>query len=318
MGGIMVASGSTGQGADPARPAGDLSQQGLPDFDRLWDYDHPDSTEQRFREILPAARASQDAGYLVQLLTQLARCQGLQRRFPEAHATLDEAEAHLRADLVRARVRYLLERGRVYNSSGDPDQARPLFQDGWDLARFGSEDALAVDAAHMLAIVDSGSAAIEWNRRAMSLAESSSDPKARKWLGSLYNNLGWTYHDQGDYAVALDLFEKAYDLRVEQKQPKETRIARWCVARTLRSLGRTDEALRIQQELAKEWEAAGEEDGYVFEELGECLLALGRQEEARPDFARAYELLSKDPWLQEKEGPRLRRLAELGGLATQE
>jgi hypothetical protein len=56
----------------------------------------------------------------------------------------------------------------------------------------------------------------------------------------------------------------------------------------------------------------GETDGYVFEEIAECLLALGRDDEARPSFARAYELLSRDP--DEVDPVRLERLRALGGL----
>lgn len=53
------------------------------------------------------------------------------------------------------------------------------------------------------------------------------------------------------------------------------------------------------------------------EELGECLLALGRPAEARPHFSRphfsrAHELLSQDLWLREHEPERLTRLATLG------
>ena len=55
-----------------------------------------------------------------------------------------------------------------------------------------------------------------------------------------------------------------------------TRIARWCVARCLRSLDRTEEALAEQQALAAELEAIGETDAYVAEEIAECLSALGR------------------------------------------
>jgi hypothetical protein len=36
-----------------------------------------------------------------------------------------------------------------------------------------------------------------------------------------------------------------------------------------------------------ELDALGETDGYVLEEIAECLLALGRGDEARPLFARA-------------------------------
>jgi len=75
-----------------------------------------------------------------------------------------------------------------------------------------------------------------------------------------------------------------------------------------------DEALTLQQALAKEWAAAGEPDGYVPEEIGECRLALGREGEARAYFAEAYALLSNDPWLAANEPERLRRLARLGGI----
>ena len=83
------------------------------DFDKRWDYSNPDSTEAEFRSMLPAARASGDADYLAQLLTQLARTQSLQRKFDEAHEILDEVEGMLSDELKVARVRYLLERGQT-------------------------------------------------------------------------------------------------------------------------------------------------------------------------------------------------------------
>ena len=60
--------------------------------------------------------------------------------------------------------------------------------------------------------------------------------------------------------------------------------------------------------------AAGEQDGYVEEELGECLLALGRESQARPHFAAAYGLLRSDIWLARDEPARLARLRDLGGV----
>ena len=74
------------------------------------------------------------------------------------------------------------------------------------------------------------------------------------------------------------------------------------------------EALSIQECIAAEIEQKHlDPDGYVFEELAECHLALGRKEEAKPFFDRAYDLLSKDPWLAENEQKRLERLKELAG-----
>src|SRR5262245_1505568 len=97
------------------------------DFDKLWDYSNPGATEEKFRALLPDAERRSDLSYLSQLLTQVARTQGLQNRFDEAHATLDGVEKMLTDDLKLARIRYLLERGRVFNSSGKPRQALPFF-----------------------------------------------------------------------------------------------------------------------------------------------------------------------------------------------
>ena len=78
------------------------------------------------------------------------------------------------------------------------------------------------------------------------------------------------------------LFERALAERQKRGPNRETRIARWCVARCLRSLGRLEEALAQQHELLAEEVAAGEAAGFTWEEIGECLLALGREVEARP------------------------------------
>ncbi|HYP19111.1 MAG TPA: tetratricopeptide repeat protein [Chloroflexia bacterium] len=286
----------------------------LEDFDALWDYNDPVGTGEKFRALLPAAEAAGDATYRAELLTQVARAEGLSRRFEEAHRTLDEVERELASLPPRATVRYLLERGRVFNSSGDKGKARPLFLEALDLARHSGEDFYAVDAAHMLGIIDPPDKQLDWHLLALQMAERSTEARARGWQGSLYNNLGWTYHDAGDYEQALDMFEKALQFRLEQGKEHEVRIARWCIARTLRSLGRVEEALRMQLELADQDEAAGDPDGYIHEELGEGLLLLGFTEEARPHFGRAYAILSKDPWLAENEPGRLARLKELGGL----
>ncbi|MEO5930639.1 MAG: hypothetical protein ABIR47_11955, partial [Candidatus Kapaibacterium sp.] len=119
-------------------------------FDRLWNYQKPDETEQRFREILRAA--PQGTPYHVELLTQIARTQSLQRKFAEAHAILDEAAALLTPEMRRARIRYLLERGRTFNSAGQKERALPLFVEAWEIGRETGEDNLAIDAAHMVAI----------------------------------------------------------------------------------------------------------------------------------------------------------------------
>ena len=129
----------------------------------------------------------------------------------------------------------------------------------------------------------------------------------------MYNNLGWTYYEQGKYEHALEYFQKTHQWQQKHGTARETRIAYWCVGRTQRSLQRTMEALTLQQELLTEWEKSGEEqDGYVFEEIAECLSTLEQASESRSYFAQAYVLLSQDLWLATQEKERLQRLKQLG------
>lgn len=284
----------------------------LPDLDTLWNFDDPAATELAFRQVLLSATTSGDVSYMVRLLTQIARTEGLQKKFAAAHQTLNRAEALLPNVDAATNTLYLLERGRVFNTAGQGDEALRCFEQAWELASAENEAAYAVDAAHMIAIVQHDSAAqLDWNRKALALAESSSDPRARKWLGALFNNVGWNYHDSGDYEQALNHFEKALSARLEAGKEGPIHIAKWTVGRALRSLGRVDAAMNLQRELMMECESAGKKDGYVYEELAECLLMSGREEESRRYFELAYDELCKDAHLARHESARLERLRQL-------
>src|SRR5688572_28239943 len=210
----------------------------LPDFDALWDYDDPDGTEQRFADLLPRAQTSGDAAYYLELMTQLARTQGLQRQFDRAHSTLDYVEKLLQDQPQRVTVRYLLERGRVFRSSKQREASRPYFLEAWNIASAVGEDGYAIDAAHMLALVEPRENQLEWNRRALHISENSTDPKARSWMGSLYNNIGWAHHELGQYEDALRTFVKTLAYYESQNEAQWARVARWSIGRVLRSLGR--------------------------------------------------------------------------------
>src|SRR5262249_49361501 len=140
-----------------------VSQSDLPEFETLWDHAEPAASEARLRQLLaetevwaghaaPADRINR--AYRAELLTQIARAQGLQRRYEDAHRTLDNALALLHEDDRTAKARSLLERGRIFLSAGAPAVAHSLFLDAWKLARASGAEAIAIDAAHMLAIVE--------------------------------------------------------------------------------------------------------------------------------------------------------------------
>jgi tetratricopeptide (TPR) repeat protein len=293
----------------------------LEQFDRFWNYGDPAATEAKFRELLPQAEEGSDLQ--LQLLTQIARTHGLRGQFDEATAILDEVEGKLSDETAVARVRYLLERGRSRNSSGQPDKGRDQFLAAWDLAREQGAEIHAVDAAHMLGIVEPHDKQIEWAEKAMNYAEQASDRRAKGWLGPLYNNLGWTYHELGRFDDALEThrkgweFRKDFDGRRAEKDTdftppsRETLIAKWAYARMLRSLERCEESLAMQEELLADWKAFGEDNGFVFEEVAENLVALDRGEEATPNFRRALELLREIDWFVRDEPERLKRLEEM-------
>jgi tetratricopeptide (TPR) repeat protein len=286
-----------------------------------WDFSDPAGSEARFAAMLAEAVKAVHEPAAAEIRTQLARAQGLQRSFAAAHQTLDLVESWLAAqpaDHPRIRVRLLLERGRVQRTSGNSAAADPFFTQAFQLASAHSPalDGLAVDAAHMAAMTAAAQSTEVWNNRALALAESSPDPDARRWRASLLNNIGWTHFSSGNCAAALAHFERALAARVEQGTTGKHRgpwlVARWCVAKAKRVLGRVYEALAEQQQLAAAHAAAGTSDGFVSEEIAECLLALGRGAESRPFFAAAHRQLAADPWLSAKEPARIERLKKLG------
>lgn len=280
------------------------------DIDALWEYGDPAASEERFRAALETARGDRR----LELLTQIARTFSLRRRFDEAHALLDEIEPQLAGAGVRPHVRYLLERGRTFNSAGDKESALQKFILAWERMITSREIDLLVDTAHMLAIAHAGDpAAIKWNRVGLEAARRSADPKARALIPAMLNNTAWDLHELGRYAEALELFEEAEAEWRARERPPQIRIARWSVARCLRSLGRHGEALAILRELEAEHRAAGSADGYVFEEIAENLSAQGEQAQARPYFAQAADELGRDAWFVEHEPARLAALRERAG-----
>jgi tetratricopeptide (TPR) repeat protein len=247
------------------------------DIDSLWEYGDPAASEARFRAQLAAAQGDDR----LELLTQIARTDSLRGRFAEAHRTLDEVEAGLSRAGPRPRIRYLLERGRTFNSAGDASRARGLFLDAWEAARGAGEEGLAVDAAHMVAITESGTpGALEWNRRGLALARDSHDAKARSLIAAMLNNSAWDLHAMGRYEEALAAFEAAEQAWTRRGGRRQVEIARWSVARCLRSLGRHREALAILHALEAAQVARGPVDPDVIEEIAANAAAISAP--ARP------------------------------------
>ncbi len=247
----------------------------------LWDFSQPAVSEQRFRMAL--ARANGDDALILQ--TQIARTYSLRKDFVGARSELRQIASAVGRAGPEAQIRYQLELGRSYvSATHQPEQittesqavARQCFNLALGAARAAKKDALAVDAIHMLAFLDTAPAdQLMWGQAALELVEASTQADAKRWEPSVRNNIGYALHQLGRYDLALTQFQMAAKLRESAADAPATRVAYWMVAWTLRSLNRIDEALRVQLRLERENTVAGTPDPFVYEELEALYLAKG-------------------------------------------
>jgi tetratricopeptide (TPR) repeat protein len=280
--------------------------------DRLrvyWDFDDLGATERRLRSAL--AEEGSDEGR-AEVLTQLARVDGLRGDFETGEQLIEEAEA-LAGESPVAQTRIDLERGRLRRSSGDPDAARPLFESAYATAGRDGLWFLAADAAHMVALASSDRAAfVEWTRKGIDLAEVHEE--AAYWSGPLLNNLGWEYYEAGELEQALDAFERALEAReLTPANGDGIALARYAVGKTLRGLGRSEEAIPLLERAVGWATEVGGPDGWFHEELAQEYAEVGRTEDAREQARLALPLLEEaDPAFAE-DAERARRLLVLAG-----
>jgi tetratricopeptide (TPR) repeat protein len=283
----------------------------LPPILEVWNFGDPQGTLHAFERLDSTAVARGEDVYRAEVITQIARCQGLMGRFDEAHATLDQVGELAAADHPRVKTRVALERGRVLNSSGHPEEARPVFIEAWEAALEAGEDYLAGDAAHMVAIVAPLEKAEEWTERGRAFALDSEDTSVRHWLGPLHNNLGWSYYEAERYGDAVAQFRLSQEAYEAEEDAVSVLIARYSTAKALRSRGDAEQAVQILEEVDAAFRARDEIDGYVLEELAEGYLTLGKKAESRRAAEEALEILSQDTWFVQNQADRLKRLREL-------
>jgi tetratricopeptide (TPR) repeat protein len=256
------------------------------DVDALWMFSRPEVSEQRFRAALMAA-SDDERGIL---LTQIARTHGLRGEFEQARQILAGVAPTLENASAEVRVRYFLELGRTYASPAHPqttqtvearETARGHYLRAFALAEAAQLDALAIDALHMMAMVDTApEQQLEWDERALAYMEKSRQPDAWKWEASLRNNIGYAKRLQGDYAGALEQFRLSRLAHEKRGSTRNVRIADWMIARTYRAMGRVDDAIALQLELERAWDADGEPDPEVYEELALLFRAKGDEQRA--------------------------------------
>ncbi len=171
------------------------------ELDAFWDFADPIASEAAVRA---AISSSDDAAVRAVLGTQLARALGLQERYDEADRVLERIDTPLPA--IRARV--ALERGRLRNSGGHPEDAAGLFANAASIAEAAGLPFLRVDALHMLGIAEPERAEAH-TTAALAALEGVADRRTQRWRIALHNNRGWALFGEGELTAALQEFEQA-------------------------------------------------------------------------------------------------------------
>ena len=145
-------------------------------LDSLWDFGDPAASAERFRAAADEPGLSDTAK--AEYLTQLARALGSTGEFDEADAVLDEAADGLDApsELVEARI--ALERARLLVARDLPQEAVALLLATVRKASAAGSAFLALDALHMLALVDTGHEE-EWAHEGIDALDSVTDPESQ-------------------------------------------------------------------------------------------------------------------------------------------
>jgi tetratricopeptide (TPR) repeat protein len=266
----------------------------------LWDFHDAEGSLQRLRQCASDATTDLDRALA---LTQVARASGLLEDFAEARAVLAEADRLLPAG-GSGRAQYWLELGRIEHDAQNPAAALSCFQQSMALARDARDEYLMVDAAHMIAVVVPTDKQPQSAEFALSLARKASETRARRWIGSIANNLGWTYMELGEPEKAAKTFREALPFRLSQEEQTPIRLARYALGCALRSARQFNQAVQVLNEAL----ALGGSIGFIEAELAECLYALGDKVQAKVLFQVAHDKLKTDRVFCEREPERLSRL----------
>ena len=286
---------------------------------------NPVDIEKNLSLLLPEAEKRSDKSVYLQIFSQIALAQAMQQKFELAHRTLDKAEQLVEPQYQLAKIRLLLERGRVYHQSDNLVEALSFFMQSYELAKSKTEfDFHTVNAAHMIAIVENNvNDKIKWNLLAIRLAEKTQDERCHTWLGPINNNLAQNYLEAERYAAALKLFEKCKNYAEARGDQLVIRGAAWGIGRCMRGLCEYNNALEVQKDLLEQYEKIIREGslaieliyisrGLVHEELAEIYLEKKLFELSKKHARLAYNDLLKDPWMNKLYPERIQRMYELG------
>ncbi len=255
-----------------------------------------------YQEAAGKAEAEKDSSNLAEAYSQMARCYLSLDKKEEGRPWLAKAGEIVSESDPAGWSRYLGVRGRfewkdaaeeAKAVSPEAPTAASTFKQMYQFCMENDFFNRAIDAANMITITGTMDERVEWGQRGIEAAEKGN---VESWLAPLWNNLGWTYNDQGRYKESLDALMKAREYHYKKGDDKSMLIADWSVGHAYRMNGQLDSAATWMQNVhawstrrydAESVPGNAEWVGFSFKELGEIALANGDRKTALDHFTEA-------------------------------
>ncbi len=210
----------------------------------------------------------------IQAFSQVSRCFSLLGNLKKGKTWLNKARIIATSNYPKGWARYLGVKGRFGIEENEIENAVTTFNNMYDFSTHHKLYNYAIDAAHMLALLGTKEHQIKWALKGIKEANIYHE---YKWLGALWNNLGWAYHDIGEHEKSLEALKKAREYHRKYSNEKAILIADWSVGCLLRKLGRVEEAEKLFKPVLEKSKHLGDVEwiGLTIQELGEIEIIRG-------------------------------------------
>ncbi len=245
-----------------------------------------------YQQAVEKAEAEADTSNLIEALSQVARSYLITDRKEDGRTWLNKAAEVADEKFPPGWSRFLGVKGRFEWQDDSLPKARETFKKMFDYCNKRGLAEQAIDAVHMVAIVGTIEEQIEWGKKGIEAAEKG---EVHRWLGPLWNNLGWTYDHEGRYQEALEAYLQAKKYHYLYGDNMNRAIADWAVGNTYVRLGDYDKALDfLAPTLA--WAESEKNDewiGWACKAIGEAEAGKDHRDNALEYLLRAREHLQK-------------------------
>ncbi len=234
-----------------------------------------------YERVEDKAMAVNHDSYITEARSMIARCYLITGKKEEGRPWLEKAEEKASPDNPQGWSRFLGVKGRFQWQDDKKNEATETFKGMYEYCSERELHNRAIDAAHMVAIAGTPEEQIEWALKGIKEAE---EGNVTGWLAPLWNNLGWTYEDQGKYQESLEAYLNAREYHWRYGTERNKLIADWAVGHAYNKLGKHDEAAQWLRPVLAWCERINEVEfrGLTCQELGDI-------ERANKNYKAAYD-----------------------------